>query len=157
MIEHPLFQMRAKVAAHVGGHAFEQRFLNLDMAQLFVLFEQAKKEEKKEHDRKMEFTKNLNDIWFNNFNEWFKTISFYSNPEVYNKVQEMKDQVSEIESSRIDESNFEEMWQTILQEIPSEVRVEFADEKHSPIQEVTGELKDVVVGWVPFNKRIKGV
>jgi hypothetical protein len=149
--------MRAKVAAHAGGHAFEQRFLDLHPLQLRILFEHARSEEKAKRDQTVDLIRKLNDIWVHNFGEWFESLSFHSNPELFKKIKKLQKELADgtLNTDTVNEENFEEVWNELLNHIPSEVHIDLPEDQSSD-REMSKEVKDMIVGWVPFNERYKG-
>jgi hypothetical protein len=102
-------------------------------------------EERKDH---MKIVKSVNEVWFNNFNAWFRDLRFFTNPQFHLKVQELEK--LEVERKEITAEEFPDMWAEILKVIPNTYVVEDNKKVFSGmVAEVDSETDKVIVGWVP--------
>ena len=142
--------MRAKVAQKAGGHVFEERFLKLDGIQLAIAYRQAIKED----NERFELIKSLNSNWSKKFDNLFKALFMFTNPKMYASVEEMKELNAVREEVKVDESP--EMWEEIMQVIPSEIIVEDIAEETNVIPSVDPETEQFLAGFEPYRGRKDG-
>jgi hypothetical protein len=136
--------MRAKIASHAGGHAFEERFLKLDPIQQIILYSHAVKEE---NDKKQEVVDVLQTV-FKKFDNLFESIQFFTNPELFKRKLELE-KVKNLRNE-VTEDNFETMWEQTLSIIPNEYIIEEPDvlEDFLENQNPDPEFDDLMTGWI---------
>lgn len=140
--------MRAKIASHCHGHAFEKRFIDLDFIQLSVLYRQALAEEAEERKEKRDTMRALNDAWLSNFDRWFRDLRIFVNPEFHAKLEDM-DKLQEFRQE-ITAEEFPSEWEKLMKVIPRTYLVEEKKQAGANFfSEMDPEIEEVVAGWVP--------
>jgi hypothetical protein len=142
--------MRAKVASRAGGHAFEERFLNLEGLQLNVAYRQAIRDEKEQADLIGAIHKN----WATRFDDSMKALMIFTNPALYKSWEDIKE--LDKYQAELKPEEFSNVWDELMQFIPQEVHVE--DTKSNPLANVpilNSEVNEFLTGFVPYHKRMK--
>lgn len=148
--------MRARIAAKSGGHAFEERFLKLDPAQLYVLFLQTLEEEKTERTGQIALIKKVNEVWFKKLDNISEGLQFFSNPKMYKAKLDL-DKLGE-HREEINEDNFLETWDQLMQEIPDTYVVDeptASVEDHLMPDENDEAWEQMTAGWISNSYKYK--
>lgn len=143
--------MRSKVARSSGGHAFEDRFLNLSELQLVILYNDISREEEKEKTEKMELVKMMNELWSNKFNGLFEVLRFFVNPQMYKAVKEMEE-IKHLEKE-VSVENFSEEWEKMMEMIPTEYIVDDRPVDLESVSEHDPEFEELLTGWLEVSKK----
>lgn len=146
--------MRARVAKSAGGHALEKRFLDLSELELSLLYMQAVKEENEKRQDTVDLVKVVNEAWTKKFDYYFDMVQLFSNPKLFKQKEELKK--SKEFQKDINEDNFLEEWDKIMQVIPEQYVVEEPDPMKNVPQIEDPEFDELVAGWVENNKYTKG-
>lgn len=145
---HPLWQIRAKLAKRMNTHPFDPRIMELDDAQLGVVFYQIREDERFEQKKITEMIKVVNEAWVNNFKNLFDELKLYVNPTMFQKIMEM--QKLDLDKQEINEENFEEKWSEIKAMIPET----FVADQGENVEVTLPEVDDAVfAGWVPYQTK----
>ena len=142
--------MRARVAKAAKGHVFEDRFMELNGLKLALAYRQAVKD----HNEDFELIKTLNDAWTKRFENLFKVLYMYTNPQLYSAYEQSK----ELEGLReeLKPESFPEVWKEIMEQLPEQIIVEedVADPSDH-IPKVDPETADFLAGFVPYKQKLR--
>lgn len=140
--------MRAKVASHSGGHAFEERFLKLDLTQLIILYKHAINEDNQKKKDSADVINTVNKIWFKKLDNLFEVLQMFTNVELFKHKLEME-KVKDLREE-ITEENFDEVWDDIMSTVPQEYTVDEGDamEDYLENQPADPEMDAMLAGWI---------
>lgn len=143
--------MRARVAAHSGGHAFEERFLNLDPAQLSVLFLQTLEEDKRKDRKTVELVKSIKEVFFKKLDYMTESLQMFSNVKMFKAMMDLKD--TEKHRQEIKPEDFNEEWEKLMEVIPEEYIIEeptsnLEAQMMKSDNAPPDEIDDLLSGWV---------
>jgi hypothetical protein len=146
--------MRAKIASFCHAHPFEERFMNLDDTQLTVLYGYVLEEEKNKQKDLFDIIQAVNNAWVKNFKQLFDDLNFFVNPEIYQEISKIKE-TAELRAV-INEENFEEEWEQMLNFLPSELKVQYAGEEKDLNIHNKVDIDSYMAGFVPYQGRKRG-
>lgn len=129
---------------------FEDRFMKLDGLQLAVAYRQAIKDQNDE----FELIKTLNDAWTKRFENLFKVLYLYTNPELYSAYEQTK----ELEELRdeLKPETFPQVWEEIMQQLPDQIIVE--EDIPDPVDSIPTidpETAHFLAGFVPYKDKLR--
>lgn len=145
--------MRSKIASRAKGHSLEKRFLDLDLTQLTLLYNQALKEEKEESEEKFNLINAVNKVWMKNFEVLSENMQVFINPKMYKQVQEYKELMKHREE--LNEDNFEEEWAKLMEVVPEEYIVEEPTRDYSDLPKIDDDIDEMISGWVSSRQSMK--
>lgn len=145
--------MRAKIASRAKGHALEERFLDLDLTQITLLYHQAMKEEKEENEEKFEIINAVNKVWFKHLNTLFTNLQIFTNPKLFKALEDEKK--LNVYREDLNEDNFMEEWDKLMDVVPEEFIVDDYKQEKLILPEIDDDVEELIAGWVSQGKQRK--
>lgn len=129
--------MRAEIAGYFkNGHPFSDDYTSLSEMQTYILYRYVTDQKKESKLSVLKLIRDVMDVTFKQFNNFFETTWLFINPKAFEKVQEWKKTQEKIKTDKengvtqIDEDNFSEEWEKMLQIIPEQIVVEESSHAH---------------------------
>lgn len=150
--------MRADIAKVFGGHPYEKKYMDLSDMQLFILFQYIMEERKKDIKRQNLLVKEILDVTFKQFKNFFNEVLLFINHKMFKNKLEYEERLQHQKENPTDltPENFEDIWKELENSIPMEYIVENLDPNESLFtRNQDPELDDLITGWLEKSSKAR--